>query len=165
MSMIAVYVRLTADELGALLRDPSSVHDLLERVGEGDDSANPTIDLDKSWHAIHFMLTGDAWGGAPPLVNAVMGGTELGEEEVGGPVRYLTHEEVRAVADALTDIKPEDLGGRYDPARLEKADIYPNIWERDGADALEYVLGYYELLRDFFIEASSLGDCMLLYVG
>ena len=178
MSMIANYRRVTPDELEVLLRKPSTIVEYLfpedgeEYEGVSEDGQYLTspedernLDIDKSWHAIHYLLTGDAWQGNPPLANAVLGGTELGEEDVGyGPCRYLTPEEVREVASALVGIPVEELRRRYDPVELEKADIYPNIWIREGDEGLEYVLEYYEALVRFFRSAAEAGDGMLLYL-
>ena len=37
--------------------------------------------IDKTWHAIHFLLTGTTLPSQPPLINVVMGGTPLGDAE------------------------------------------------------------------------------------
>ena len=168
--MIANYRRVTSEELEALLRDPSSLQSFLypeedeEYENVRDDERH--LDIDKAWHGIHYLITGDPWEGEPPLANAVLGGTELSDEDVGyGPARYLTQEEVRDVAAALEDISPDELRTRFDPAELERANIYPNIWQRDGEEALEYVLEYYGEVRRFFCAASEMGDGMLLYLN
>lgn len=42
--------------------------------------------MDKAWHGIHYLLTGTAWEGDPPLNFLVTGGREVGTEEIGiGP--------------------------------------------------------------------------------
>ena len=136
--------------------------------GEEDDDELPDdlyLDIDKAWHAIHFLLTGDTWGGEPPLFNAVLGGTELGAEDVGhGPARFLTLAEVQDVASALSEISETDLRNRYNASALSAADIYPGGWE-DVEGSLEYLLPYYTKLVEFFSEAAKHGDAMLIYLN
>jgi hypothetical protein len=175
MSMIANYMHIPPEQLAALQADPASVGDLLdslypdEQEDEDEKHAVPParhIDIDKAWHGIHFLLNGSAWEGEPPLFNVVLGGTELGDEDVGyGPARYLTPEEVRETFLALEPVSVDALRARYDARTLTKAEIYPEIvWERDGDEALQYLLAYYGAVVEFFGEAARLGDAMLLYM-
>ena len=119
-----------------------------------------TIDLDKAWHGIHFMLTGTAWEGAPPLNFLLHGGTDIGEVEVGyGPARGMTAAEVKAVAGALAGIDEAFMRARFDPAQMTQLDIYPGIWDRDPADddSLGYCLEYFSALRAFVMRAAERG--------
>lgn len=38
------------------------------------------VDLDKAWHGLHYLLTGTAWEGEPPLNVLAAGGREVGTE-------------------------------------------------------------------------------------
>lgn len=93
MGMIGNYRRLTIEQLTALQETPDSVFSF---VYPEDDSSIPpdsNLSIDKTWHAIHFCLTRDPWGGEPPLVYAVLGGVPLGDDDLGyGPARFLTAE-------------------------------------------------------------------------
>src|SRR3954470_8881166 len=100
MSMTGRYRRLSVAQLVAVIGKSVDVGDLAWPDTETDPS--DALDIDKTWHVIHFLLTGEAWGGEPPLVDAVLGGTELPETDAGyGPFRYLTPAEVRATSQAL----------------------------------------------------------------
>ena len=89
------------------------------------------LDIDRSWHAIHFLLNGDAWEGEPPLVNAVMGGMPIGEEEIGyGPARFLCPEEVGSVANAMVDISKDQRLEKFDPEGDERRGNLPARMER-----------------------------------
>lgn len=127
-----------------------------------DDSANDSsvIDLDKSWHGIHYLLTGTAWEGEPPLNVLVAGGTSLPDpdEEWGyGPPRLLRPGEIAAVNRALDALSDQDLSGRFDPADMTAKGIYPEIWDRDPQedDALVYLMEYVSALRDFIRTANA----------
>lgn len=176
MSMIANYIQVSPNQLAELQADPGSISNFLEllhpdeREDEGREGDLPKIrhlDIDKAWHGIQFLLNGSAWEGESPLYNVVLGGTVLGDEDLGyGPARYLTPEEVRETYLALEQISADDFRARYDPRAMTKAEIYPEIvWERDGDDALQYLVDYYVLVVEFFKEATRLGHAMLLYIN
>jgi hypothetical protein len=125
------------------------------------------LDLNRSWHGIHFLLTGTAYEGEPPLDFIVRGGAEIDDVEVGmGPARALRSEEVRAVADAIEGLPPEELRQRFDPERMLEEGIYPDIWDRDPAedDTLGYLIEHYADLRAFVRRAADRGDGMIVVI-
>lgn len=161
MSMIGNFMQVTPAQLEAMRQDPSLVEEALypDRPQE-----SLGIDVDKAWHGIHFLLTGEAWEGAGPAAMAVLGGTEIGDDVGYGPARYLTPDEVREVAAALAPITAADLGTRFDADALAKADIYPNIWG-EGDEAATYLTEYYDELRSYYLDAASKGNAMLKYLN
>lgn len=119
-----------------------------------------SFDVDKAWHAVHFTLTGDPWSTDGPLGQAVLGGEPFGEEIAYGPARWLRAEAVAAIAEQLAPLTPDRFEQRLDFAALHRADIYPEIWDRDPeADELVgYVRGGYEQLRDGYARAAGAGQ-------
>lgn len=124
----------------------------------------PELDLDKAWHGIHFLLAGDAWGGKPPLGNAVLGGTEVGPDVGYGPARLVSVEQVKAVAEALEPLTPEVFVTRFDAEALTEADIYPPIWD-EGEEVIDYLEVVYGALREFYISAAKRRDAVLVEVS
>jgi len=115
-----------------------------------------STDLDKAWHGIHYLLTGTAVEGRPPLDFLVSGGREVGTIDVGyGPARVLSAAEAQAAHEALARIGDDDLRARFNPADMTKKKIYPEIWDRDPKDddTLGYLLEYTRILRDFLAQA------------
>ena len=115
-------------------------------------------DLDKAWHAIHYLLTGSAWEGTPPAGFLLTGGTALDDIEVGyASPRLLTAAETRAVHGLLEKTTEADLMRRWDPAAMMQHEIYPEIWDRDGTDddPRGYVLEYFRVLKDFVARAAA----------
>ena len=89
-------------------------------------------DLDKAWHGVHFLLSGSAAEGSAPLDFLVVGGHEVGDEDVGyGPGRVFRAAEVAAIHRALRGLSESDLQRRFDPARMTKLGIYPAVWDRE----------------------------------
>ena len=69
MGMVACFASASPEELTRLLNDPTGLEEYLH--SETDDPPD-YIDLDKSWHAIHYMLCGDAMEGSGPGAQAVL---------------------------------------------------------------------------------------------
>jgi hypothetical protein len=160
MSMIGALRLVTDDELRDLFAHPEKLGDVLEV--EGDDE-----DLDKAWHGLHFLFTGTAWEGEPPLNFLVAGGTAIGDEEYGYDIpRGFASDEVREIADALGGVSPEDLRTRFDPAKMLAEDIYPEIWDRDPADddTLGYLLEYFDVLKAFVNRARERSAALIVYI-
>jgi hypothetical protein len=164
--MLGCYVRVSPDELKAVIDDPSGIDDLIFPDEEDDEEPQGAFDLDKAWHLIHFLLTGESWGGKGPIAQAVLGGTSIADTDSGyGPFRYLLAEQVVETAQALAGVSAQSLWARFDAASAAAAGIYPqDAWEGSDTDR-EYILGNYETLCHCFSEAAASGEAMLLYIA
>lgn len=165
MGMVLIGRRLSADELAAVRADPTAVDALL--YGDLDDDEaempEPELDLDKSWHGIHYLLTGTAWRIGEGADAAILGGAEIGQDGGYGPARLLDQSTVRAVATALDALDVEVLRARFDPAAMAAAEIYPDIWT-NGVDELDYLMSHYTQLRRFYHAAAANGQAVLLAI-
>lgn len=115
-------------------------------------------DLDKSWHGIHYLLTGSAEGGAPPLDFLLDGGVAVeGGGEYGA--RVFTAAQTAAIAAALAPIDEATLRRRFDPVAMTKQRVYPSIWDRapEDDDSLGYCIDYFAQLKAFVAEAARRG--------
>jgi hypothetical protein len=55
---------------------------------------------------------------------------------------------------------------RFKPKGMTRADVYAGvIWERDGDDALSYVLDYYTKLVAFYKLAAERGQAVILVIS
>jgi hypothetical protein len=169
MSMIGEYRRITSGQLydlqEALRRDPYAVSAFLHPEGRSYDKPDPRLRIGKAWHGVHFLLNGKPWEGEPPLVSAVLGGTEIGDDLGYGAVRYLTPEQVREVAAALNEVEEVDLRSRFDASRFAAANIYPRGWERSDQSTQDWLWEAFVSVRAFFADAAYFGDVMLLYLS
>lgn len=167
MSMIGMFRRLGEQDLTRLREEPELLVDYVDEDAPAGFGPFADLDVDKAWHAIHFLLTGVAWDGEPPLNFIAGGGTEVGEELGYGPARSLTSVEVRTLAAALEVIPRESLLQRFDPSALTAAEIYPNIWDRpdEEDDTRGYVGEYYEQLRAFILDAATGGEALLIWIS
>ncbi|MCI4066073.1 YfbM family protein [Micromonospora sp. R77] len=165
MSMVLIGRRLSPEELTAVLADPTAVDRLL--YGDLDDDEaempEPELDLDKSWHGIHYLLTGTGWQVSEGAGTAILGGVEIGPDGGYGPPRLLDRDTVRAVAAALDALDVETLRARFDPGAMAAADIYPDIWT-NGIDEIDYLMSHFDHLRRFYHAAAVNSQAVLVAI-
>jgi hypothetical protein len=124
------------------------------------------IDLDKSWHGIHYLLNGSEWEGNAPLDFIVTGGMPIGNEDMGyGPARAYHSVEVGRIAAALGGISNDALAARYRPQEMTAAGIYPQIWDDPEDDALEYLTVNFQKLKEFCQRAQARGRGMIVWMS
>lgn len=164
MGMSAYLAPIAANQVEALRADPDGVQQFL--FPNEDTYAPPegSVDLDKAWHGIHWLLTRTAWGGDPPLAWAIVGGEDIGDDMGYGPARVVTPEQVREVAAALASLDDAGLAQRYDPEAMQAQQIYPTVWTRDGEEALGYLQHYFHVLARFYADAAQRGDAVLQWI-
>ena len=115
-----------------------------------------TMDLDKFWQAIHFLLTGSQWEGDPPLNFLLAGGTPVGDIDIGhGPARVLRNNELADVNRELSKITNEEFKTRYDPGLMRRNSIYPRIWDSPPEDILDFLIETFIDLKSFIKDAVS----------
>ena len=167
MSMIGNFRASTDEEVEALLADPERIEGVLYPDDDVLRAAAVEFDVDKAWHAIHFLLCGDAEKGQAPLNFVVAGGTEVGDVDVGyGPARVFTSKELAEIVRALEPISSADLKKRYDAHSLTMQEVYPQIWDEPKADCLDnYVLYYFDRLKVFLRQVAAAGKALIVYLN
>jgi hypothetical protein len=156
-SMIWKAFEVGPSEVSQLPHEPAKLKALVFS-----DKTDGVVNLDKAWHGIHFLLTGTAWTSKPGAGQAVLGGREFGPDLGYGPARLLNPAEVKAIARALEGQSPDSLASRFDVSAMEREDIYPTIWQREGREALQYLLHYYAALRSFYSKAAANGSGVVI---
>ena len=122
------------------------------------------LSLDKSWHVVHFVLTGDKRM-APfhskenPLHNVVMGGHAIGIDGTYGPIRVIENNDAKTIATALTLVNIDTLRSKYTLAEINSANLYstpaPGGWS---ARDLDIVFACFPRLQVFFADAARSGE-------
>jgi hypothetical protein len=127
--------------------------------------AKGELDLDKSWHGLHYLFTGTADNGDEPGCFLLRSGEYLGDEEIGNIIPHvLRPAQVQQFARFLSQLSEMELRTRYDPARMMKLEIYPEVWNRNGESELQYLLGAFKDLREFVGIAAVEGDAVIVLV-
>jgi hypothetical protein len=124
------------------------------------------VDLDKAWHGISYLLTGSAEPNGTLASKVIWGGEDIGPNQGYGPAQLLSPEDVKAIAHLLEQTAPEMLRGRFRQKEMTRAGVYPSvIWERDGEEALGYVLDYYKKLVAFYKRAAERGQAVIFAIS
>jgi hypothetical protein len=130
------------------------------------------LDLEKSWHGLHYLFTGTAWEGDLPGSFLVKGGEDIGDEDgEWGFVRALTPAQVREIAGFLASLSPLELKRRFDAQRMAALEIYPDvIWTRaersDGEnEELTYLVEAFGDVRGFVERTVEAEEGLLVSVG
>lgn len=167
MSMIGHLRQVSDPCIDHLLAYPEAVYEIIDAEidAESDDSEAAYLNLDKAWHGIHYLLTGDAWGGTLPEGFLVTGGLPIGEEDLGyGPARSFRAAEVARIATWLATVDDQTFGDRCSLDRLQVAEIYPGFEENSEAEVRAYLLTYFQQLRAFLQQAAAAQKGLLVYL-
>jgi hypothetical protein len=148
--MIGYFLLVSDDELQEAKAAPEGVERLIDAAYN--DREADLLDVDKAWHCLHFLLTGTAWEGEPPLDFIVRGGIEVGDDVGYGPARAFASPALKAIADALDGVEPDDLVARFDAAKMDQLEIYPSggwaIVNPRSEEECGYFSGAFDALKD-----------------
>ncbi|NBD25357.1 YfbM family protein [Paenibacillus glycinis] len=158
MSMVLHLMQVNPEDLDAFMDNPH----LAEEYANVENESHASLYLDKSWHAIHFLLNGSG-SRDEPLVHALLGGESLVEDYYNGPLRYITDDQVGAISRELARFNGNLLTDRYDPEQMAKEEIYPAL-DWDNPDTRQYVFDYFWDVVDFYTHAHGAGNGMLMYM-
>ena len=149
-----------------------SIKGLRDSREERDDSWEPEakpefLDIDKSWHGIHFLLTGSHSEGSGPLAFILQGGREIPTDDFGyGPPHAFTATEVREINQALNRVSPDELYSKADPDQFTELDIYPGIWDSEPKEeSIGYLTDYLKELQTFIKQAAASDRALIAYIG
>jgi hypothetical protein len=111
------------------------------------------LSIDKAWHGVHYLLCGKVEPGSDLASQAVMGGTEVGEDLGYGPARYFEADEVANIARELSRPNLEaEMTARWNPAQMATLGIYPGQFL---ADDQQWLMDAFQKLRQFYVDASA----------
>ncbi len=163
MSLIGNLRQVSDECIDDLLAHPDAIYAIIDAAP--DDPNSDYLSLDKAWHGIHYLLTGDAWGGTFPEAFLVIGGTPIGEEDVGyGPARSFRAAEVAVIATGLATVDDQAFCDRCSLERLQAAEIYPTFGEDSEAEVRAYLLAYFQQLRAFLQQTAAAQQGLLVYI-
>ena len=159
------------DVMAAILESPETMEQKQAAVLAAMQEDSKHVDLDKDWHALHFLLTGDnsmepCHIEDDPLHNVVMGGHPTKIESTYGPVRCFSQVDVYDMVQALSEFTAVELRERFSAEEFNAANIYPN--PRPGGWTLDEVEGVFLLfprLCQLFKDALKNNELVLVYAS
>jgi hypothetical protein len=121
--------------------------------------------MEKDWHIIAYLLTGDAkikeeHISNAPLHNVIFGGLKTKVESGYGPVRYFDSKLVAETVTALVSVDRKLIASRYDPAAMEKLQIYAPRPENEKQGILQVI----EDLTQFFQKAAAAHEDIIKFL-
>jgi len=109
---------------------------------------------------VHYLLCGKAEPGTDLASQAIMGGTEVGEDLGYGPARYFEADKVADIARELSRPNLEaEMTARFDPAQMANLGIYPGQF--DATDDRQWLMDAFRQLRQFYVDASAANLCVV----
>ncbi|GAB3727092.1 YfbM family protein [Hymenobacter agri] len=164
MSMSGMLRQIDEKQRLQLLENPDEVLEVVD----SEVPASQELDLDKAWHGLHFMLTGQAWDGAEPLCYLLSGGEQIGDQEEHdagyGPARCISPQQVKNFSNALSAITDEEFAGRYDGRKMMALELYPRGWEDEPAGMRAWLTQCFIDLRQFAIDSASRSKALLIWL-
>lgn len=167
MSMIGNYFMTDKAMIDKIQNNQLSLADLIYNNDAADEENH--LDIDKTWHAIHFTLTGELYndGDNDALINKlIFANNPVNDEDMGyGPANLLTNEEVKMLADSISAVTEENFRSRFDVQEMLENDIYPVIDGEDEAGFFQYVWSYFTEVQQFFQKAAQKDAWILFYIN
>lgn len=168
MSMICYLVRVPAGMLELFRKKSSLFESYLD--SEDIDKNGHRLDLDKSWDALNYLLTGHTLDtieeAEPPLSDIIFSGQILDEDQdLGyGPAQYLEPEQVKEIHSALTGISVSDIREKYDAGVMNEKNVYPAAW-KDNEEDKNFILDSFEDLKAFYEDAAEEGQSVISFLS
>ena len=137
------------------------------------------LDLHKYWRELHFLLTGIDIYSSPtftlpflisknseaddrPLVNAIFCGLETAGKRDYGNARYLLSDEVKEVAEGLSELTEAGFRERYNREEAKEDRVKFIDWR--GYEMIDDLTNYYNELTAYYRQATEKENAMLLYL-
>ena len=165
MGMIMYLLRISKQELESYIDKPDLF--LENRV---DDAYS--MDIDKAWGGILYLLTGKAFAFGSledevDSLNRIFFSAQFFDEDMDvgyGPAHYLTPEQVAGIHHKIASLTEADLKARYDTEAMnEEEKLYPSLdWNEK---IFEYLYSHFQALQSFFATAASKGEAIVTYLS
>jgi len=149
--------------------------DILAQLIEGHiDFENPnppirhTLEIDKAYYLIQYLLCGCVEGGEPPMgyVVPIRDENVLPTPFCDCDMYFLRARQVQEASAFLDTLDILTLKNRFDFAAMKEKEIYPIIEADTDADGyFEYLSGYLAEIREFLRQAFARGDAVLFYLA
>jgi hypothetical protein len=127
------------------------------------------LDLEKSWHILHYVFTGEV-GGAEAPGDALLSGDDLGDDVGYGPARLHDAARTRALHRFLETLDVVALQARVNFQHMGNLGIY-RLPMGSGSDATyeeelrSEIATYFPLLRDYVAKMSEKENGLLTWLS
>ncbi len=151
--------RATPAEIDRFLAEPAAAESFV--FPDDYEEHDPTlIEFDKAWQALHFMLTGEAYGTGHALGIIADETPFVSTGDIGSfSFSVVTPARMKVFAEALAAIDDAALAARYNPQAMVSAEVYvADSFVDEGSEALDYIMQGVPALRTFAAGCAAAGD-------
>jgi Domain of unknown function (DUF1877) len=147
------------DDVDRLVGSPDDVFDFVN--SDEAYQSGTSLDFDKEWHAVHFLLT-KSGGATDDALSLLIGNhPEVGPDHGYGPAWLAPAEKLAAFHDALAVISNEALAAAYDSAAMVAEDVYiADTLHEEGEESVGFLLEHVDKLRTFSARGKATGSAM-----
>ena len=125
-----------------------------------------SVNLEKSWHGLHYLLCGSVWEGDGPLAFLLAENEPVSESDPDSvPVRILSVDRVRQVDAALSELSDDALWSHFNPEAMTEQGVYPPIWDEQESDLRQEYLYYFHELKALVARAATQGDSLAIIIA
>ncbi len=151
------------ENASALNPQMSGLIDMFGWRKKGEQATGPSVDLDKSFQALHYLFTGSTYQGREPHCFLLHGGRVIGQYKREFQVRAITSTQLAEFEQTLQPIDNEELLRRYNGKAMTAADIYPAVmWDRPDNEARNYLCERLEMLKVFLKRTNDIKEGMVM---
>jgi len=167
MGMRGNFIRIGEKTIQEIQQGVLSVWDLLYDENKKIDTDN-VLNIDKAWHAIHFILTGRQWGSTDdePLSKIIGSESPVNDKDMGyGPAMLITDKEIHDINNALKIISQDWFRAKFSISDMQKNEIYPIMNDEDEDEFFDYVYSYFKEVIIFFEKAENANQYILFFIS
>lgn len=125
------------------------------------------IDLDKSWHILHYLFTGSADGNTPPGCYLLEGGSYIDYTDIDYKSVYTYNPpQVKEFLEFVSQFNEQTIKQKFDIDDMNKQQIYivDSSCLDDKEELLLYTLEYFEILKTFLNKAVKEEKGMIIFM-
>lgn len=160
MGMTGYFLAAAPEEIQQVQRGDLPVSRLIYRPNQ------KKLDVDKTWHAIHYLLSNKLAKDDEDILCRVVFSRPVSQEDLGmGPATFLTSDEVQQAAESLSQIQMEQFRQMFDLKEMLREEIYPVMENDVEEEFFPYVWDGFQSLQVFFQQAAGEEKCVLFYLS
>lgn len=145
------------EDLAGLQSDPQAADHYL--FDQGAYEAGELVDFDKAWHALHFMLTGEADETDHPLSLLPKDPERIGTDNGFGGPWIFAPERIAGFHAELGKVSDDQIIQRFDPAAKLAANVYlADMFADEGEEAIDYIMQSVPALRTLVNRCANSGS-------
>lgn len=164
MSINGELRRLSHSRLLDILPDADAIEAEVLPWGSHASNDGACCTVEKTWNAIEFTLDRLAESKHIPWVGPITEGEETPCVLHYGPVWYRDPNGTQEIATILNDVTRDLFDRGFNPRLMEDHRVYPDIWQRERSELLDYVWRYFEDLKVLYNQAASNQQAILTYL-